>query len=135
MSTPADSVEPTPAEPTPAELSAAEPTPAEPTPAELSAAKKRLARDVALFSGARILLVIVIAAVVVGVSAALRAPVPLIVALLIALVAQLPLSIVLFKGLRTRVNAGIVVVDARRRAEKERLHARLSGDPDADSPR
>lgn len=125
MSTPPDSADPTPADP----------TPVEPTPAELSTAKKRLARDVALFSGARILLVIGIAAAVVGVSGALQAPVPLIVALLIALVAQLPLSIVLFKGLRTRVNAGIVVVDARRRAEKERLHARLSGEPDADSPR
>lgn len=89
----------------------------------------------ALFSGARILLVVVIAALVVGVSGALDAPVPLIVALLIALVAQLPLSIVLFKGLRTRVNLGIVVVDARRRAQKERLHARLSGEPDTGSPR
>ena len=80
MSTPPDSADPTPADP----------TPVEPTPAELSTAKKRLARDVALFSGARILLVIVIAAGVVGVSGALQAPVPLIVALLIALVAQLP---------------------------------------------
>jgi hypothetical protein len=33
------------------------------------------------------------------------------------------------------VNAGIVVVDARRRAEKDRLHARLSGEPDTDQPR
>lgn len=125
VSTTPDSADPTPADP----------TTVEPTPAELSAAKKRLARDVALFSGARILLVVVIAGVVVGVSNVLQAPVPLIVALLIALVAQLPLSIVLFKGLRTRVNTGIVVVDARRRAEKERLHARLAGEPDANSPR
>jgi hypothetical protein len=107
----------------------------EPTPAELSAAKKRLARDVAMFSGARLLLVVVIAGVVLGVSSLLGAPVPLIVALLVALVAQLPLSLVLFNGLRKRVNAGIVVVDARRRAEKDRLHARLSGEPDTDQPR
>jgi hypothetical protein len=106
-----------------------------PTPAELSAAKKRLTRDVAVFSGARLLLVIVIAGVVLGVSSLLGAPVPLIVALLVALVAQLPLSLVLFNGLRKRVNAGIVVVDARRRSEKERLHARLSGEPDPDQSR
>lgn len=109
--------------------------PVEPTPAELSVAKRRLARDVALFSGARLLLVVVIAGVLVGVSTALGAPVPLVVALLVALVAQLPLSLLLFNGLRKRVNAGIVVVDARRRAEKERLHARLSGEPDTDTPR
>lgn len=103
----------------------------EPTPAELSAAKRRLARDVALFSGARLLLVVVIAALVLGVSSALSAQVPLIVALLVALVAQLPLALLLFGGLRKRVNEGIVVVDARRRAEKERLHARLAGERDS----
>ena len=106
-----------------------------PTPAELAAAKKRLARDVVVFSAARILLVVVLAALVVGVSSALSAQVPLIVALLVALVVAFPLSIVLFKGLRARVNEGIVVVDARRRAEKDSLHARLSGEPDADAGR
>lgn len=94
---------------------------------EVAAAKKRLARDVLMFTLARAGLVVVLAAVIMGISALLGATVPLVVAFLIAVVAALPLSILLFNGLRKRVNEGIVVVDARRRAEKEQLHARLEG--------
>ena len=96
----------------------------------MPSAKKALARDVLVFSAARLGLVVAIAGLVLGVSALLGATVPLVVALLIAVVAALPLSLLLFQGLRRRVNEGIVVVDAQRRAERERLQARLSGDPE-----
>lgn len=101
------------------------------SPEQLAAARKKLARDVALFSAARLGLVAVIAAAVVGLSALVNAQVPLVVAFLIALVAALPLSLVLFGTLRRRVNEGIVVVGARRRSDKASLHARLGGDPGA----
>lgn len=108
------------------------PTPVDaPDPGEVAAAKKRLARDVLLFTLARAGLVVVLAAVIMGASALLGATVPLVVAFLIAVVAALPLSILLFNGLRKRVNEGIVVVDARRRTEKEQLHARLRGETGA----
>ncbi|MEO6881951.1 MAG: DUF4229 domain-containing protein [Mycobacteriaceae bacterium] len=104
------------------------PTPVDvPDADEVTAAKKRLARDVLMFTAARAGLVVLLAAAIMGVSALLGATVPLVVAFLIAVVAALPLSILLFNGLRKRVNQGIVVVDARRRAEKDQLHARLQG--------
>lgn len=110
------------------------PTPADaPGHDEVAAAKKRLARDVLLFTLARAGLVVGLTAAIMGVSALLSVTVPLIVAFLIAVVAALPLSILLFNGLRKRVNDGIVVVDSRRRAEKEQLHARLQG-VDEDEP-
>lgn len=109
-------------------------TPDQPSPEQLAAAKRRLARDVAVFSLARLGLVVVIAAVILGVSGLLRAQVPALVAFLLAVIAALPLSVVLFGGLRTRVNEGIVVVDARRRADKLRLQARLRGEVDETNP-
>ncbi len=109
-------------------------TPDQPSPEQLAAAKRRLARDVAVFSLARLGLVVLIAAVILGVSGLLRAQVPVLVAFLLAVIAALPLSVVLFGGLRTRVNEGIVVVDARRRADKQRLQARLRGEVDETNP-
>lgn len=98
-----------------------------PTPEEVSAAKKRLTRDVVLFTVVRIALVLVLTGIIEGVGALVGTPIPLVVAFLIAVVLALPLSLVLFSGLRKRVNAGIDVVDSRRRSEKAQLHARLSG--------
>jgi uncharacterized membrane protein YcfT len=80
-----------------------------------------LARDVALYSAARLALVAVLA------GGLLLAGVPLLVSLLIAMVVALPLSIVLLGSLRARVNAGLAVVGARRRAERDRLRRELRG--------
>lgn len=81
-----------------------------------------LARDVALYTLARLGLVAVIALLLV------LARVPAAVALLLALVVSLPLSLFVFRGLRLRVNAGITEATERRRAERERLRAQLRGE-------
>jgi hypothetical protein len=83
-----------------------------------------LARDVALYSGARLALVAVLALLLV------LAGVPLLVAVLLALVVALPLSMVLLRSLRVRVNAGIAAAGQRRRSERDRLRTELRGEQD-----
>ena len=56
------------------------------------------------------------------------AGVPLILALLIGVVAALPLSMLLLRGLRKRMDAGVAAVQERRTAQREVLRARLRGD-------
>lgn len=84
--------------------------------------RSALARDVTLYSAARLALVALTAALL------LLAGVPLLVSLLLALVVALPLSTVLLGSLRARVNAGLTVVGARRRAERDRLRRQLRGE-------
>lgn len=81
-----------------------------------------LVRDVALYSVARLALVTITALLL------LLAGVPLLVSLLLAVVVALPLSMVLLGSLRSRVNAGLAVVGARRRAERDRLRRQLRGE-------
>lgn len=81
-----------------------------------------LARDLALYTAARLGLVAVVGALLV------LAWVPLLVSVLLALVVALPLSLLLLRSLRTRVTAGLRVAGERRRAERDRLRAQLRGD-------
>ncbi|MGH3701211.1 MAG: DUF4229 domain-containing protein [Pseudonocardiaceae bacterium] len=81
-----------------------------------------LTRDVVLYSAARLALVAVTTALLV------LASVPLLVSILLAVVVALPLSMVLLGSLRARVNAGLAVVSARRRAERDRLRRQLRGE-------
>jgi hypothetical protein len=81
-----------------------------------------LARDVALYTVARLAMVAAMALILV------LAGVPLLVSILLALVVALPLSIVLLGSLRARVNTGLAVVGERRRAERDRLRRQLRGD-------
>jgi hypothetical protein len=68
-------------------------------------------------------------AIVVAVAGLLvLAGVPLLLALLIGVVAALPLSMLLLRGLRRRVDAGVAAVQERRTAQREVLRARLRGD-------
>ena len=80
-----------------------------------------LTRDVALYSAARLALVAVMALLLV------LAGVPLLVSILFALVVALPLSMVLMRSLRVRVNAGMAAAGARRRSERDRLRNQLRG--------
>ena len=89
--------------------------------------KGALARDVVLYSLARMLLVLVLAVVILYVPRAFGVEIPLLIAALFAVLIAMPLSLVLFAPLRRRVNAGIADVDARRRAERADLEARLRG--------
>jgi hypothetical protein len=80
-----------------------------------------LARDLILYTVARLALVAVVTLVLV------LAGVPLLVSLLLALVLVLPLSLVLLRSLRTRVGAGLQLAGERRRAERDRLRSQLRG--------
>jgi len=81
-----------------------------------------LVRDVALYTAARLAVVVITALLLV------LAGIPLLVSILLALVVALPLSMVLFGSLRARVNAGLTMRGARRRAERDRLRRQLRGD-------
>jgi Protein of unknown function (DUF4229) len=81
-----------------------------------------LARDVALYTAARLALVAALTLLLV------LAGVPLPVSILLALVVALPLSMVLLGSLRSRVNAGLEVVGRRRRVERDRLRRQLRGE-------
>lgn len=81
-----------------------------------------LAATVALYALARLGLV----ALVAGLLA--LAGVPVVLAVLIGLIVALPLSMVLFRGLRSRLDGAIAVARERRAAERDALRARLRGD-------
>jgi hypothetical protein len=81
-----------------------------------------LGRDIALYTAARVGIVVVIAAVLVLVK------IPLLVALAVAVVAAFPLSMLLLKGLNQRVAAGMSVRGEARRAERDRLRSELRGE-------
>ncbi|MBF6172855.1 DUF4229 domain-containing protein [Nocardia blacklockiae] len=93
-----------------------------------ASAGRRLARDLAFYTLARLLLVAAIAAVILLAAQVLSVDIPLIVALLFALIVALPLSLVLFKRLRARVNEDIAAVDEKRRTDKAQLRARMRGE-------
>ncbi|MFE3446525.1 DUF4229 domain-containing protein [Nocardia sp. NPDC059180] len=92
----------------------------------------RLARNLALYTVARLGMVVIITAVIMLVANLIGVEIPLVVAALFALIIAMPLSLTLFKGLRTKVNEDIAVVDARRRQDKAQLRARLRGDEPGD---
>jgi hypothetical protein len=56
------------------------------------------------------------------------AGVPLILAILIGVVAALPLSMLLLRGLRKRMDASVAEAQERRAAQRDVLRARLRGD-------
>ncbi len=63
------------------------------------------------------------------------AKVPPIVAVLVAIVVALPLSLVAFRGLRTRLESAVAEVAARRGAQREALRSQLRGSAEAGSER
>lgn len=97
----------------------------------MSEEKKVTGRDVAvsvaLYTVARLLLVVVIAAVIMGIGALFGVSVPIIVAAVFGVLIALPLGMVAFKPLRLRVNAQIAVVDEDRRKRHDDLQSRLRG--------
>jgi Protein of unknown function (DUF4229) len=81
-----------------------------------------LARDVAIYTAARLAMVAVLTSLLVF------AGIPLPVSILIALVVALPLSMLTLGPLRARVNAGLATAGARRKAERDRLRRQLRDD-------
>jgi hypothetical protein len=86
-----------------------------------------LAIDLVAFTAARIALVVVLAGAIYFLGRAVGVDVPILVAAFFAVIIALPLGMVLFRGLRDRVNVGIATVDAGRKAQRENLNARLRG--------
>ena len=94
--------------------------------------RSRLLLDVAAYVAARLVLVVVVAAVILGIGALIGLrDFPVVVALMFAIVIALPLGIWLFAPLRRRATESIAAVDERRRAERAQLQARLRGDTSA----
>jgi hypothetical protein len=85
--------------------------------------------DVAIYTIARILLVVVLVVVIyfgghlLGIQ-----EFPIVVPVLFAIVLALPLGIWLFTPLRNRATASIAVFDERRRHDRDQLRSRLRGD-------
>lgn len=98
---------------------------------ETTAKTGRMVRDVAVYTLARLVLVIVLTAVIFYSAHLLGiGDMPVAVALLFALILSLPLGIWLLGPLRRRATAGIAQVDERRRRDREQLEARLRGEKD-----
>jgi len=91
-------------------------------------AGRRLARNLALYTVARLALVAVIAVVIVVVARLLKVDIPGVVAVLFALIVAMPLSLLLFKRMRSRVNQDIAAVDEKRRTDKAQLRSRMRGE-------
>lgn len=91
----------------------------------------RMVRDVAVYTLARLVLVLVLTAVIFFSAQLLGVrDMPVVVALLFALILSLPLGIWLLGPLRRRATAAIAEVDERRRRDRAQLDARLRGDKD-----
>jgi uncharacterized protein DUF4229 len=89
----------------------------------------RLVVDVLAYMLARLLLVVVLAAVIYGAGHLLGLrDFPLVIALLFAIVIALPVGMWIFAPLRRRANASIAAIDERRRQDREQLQARLRGE-------
>lgn len=85
--------------------------------------------DVVVYAVARLLLVAVLAAAILGVGHLLGLrEFPVVVAILFALVIALPLGIWIFTPLRVRATASVAALTERRRREREQLQARLRGE-------
>ncbi|MGD9618931.1 MAG: DUF4229 domain-containing protein [Mycolicibacterium sp.] len=95
--------------------------------------RSRLLLDVLGYVAARLLLVAVVTAVILGVGHVFGIrEFPVVVALLFAIVIALPLGIWLFAPLRRRATEGIALLDERRRRDREQLQAKLRGDNPAE---
>ena len=93
-------------------------------PRARSAREPGLAATVALYALARLGLLALIAALL------LVAGTPFVIALLVALIVALPLSMLVFRGLRTRLDVALAAARARRGEERAALRARLRGAPE-----
>ena len=95
-------------------------------PADGPAPEPGVAAVLVLYGLARVGLLVLIAGLL------LLAGTPLVIAVLVALIVALPLSMLLFRGLRGRLDDALAVAHARRGAQRAALRAGLRGDPEPD---
>lgn len=94
----------------------------------------RLYLDVLAYVAARLALVVVTTAALLGIGALIGIKqFPVVIALLFAIVIALPLGIWVFSPLRRRATASLAVIDERRRRDREQLQSRLRGDAEPES--
>lgn len=82
----------------------------------------------------RLLLTVVLAAALLGISALVGLQMPILVALMLGIILQLPLSWLLLAPLREKVTARMAAQAGERRREREALRAALAGDQDPQEP-
>ncbi len=87
-----------------------------------------LAATIWLYASARLAVVAIVAGLL------LLAGVPLLIAVLTGLIVALPLSMVLFRGLRERLDSALAVTRERRAAERSALRRGLRGDDPVEPP-
>ena len=90
------------------------------------AGQPSLGRDLALYTVARLGMVVGVAGVLVLLGA------PLLVAAAVSVIVVMPLSMLVFGGLRRRVATGLAERSAERKARRDHLRAQLRGEADAD---
>ncbi|OMC15015.1 hypothetical protein A5735_09855 [Mycolicibacter heraklionensis] len=89
--------------------------------------------DVAVYSAARLALVVALTAVIYGLGRLLGlSDFPPIIAAMLALIVALPLGMWIFTPLRKRATESLTVAGERRRREREQLQARLRGEAEDD---
>ena len=99
-------------------------TPSDAAPATMGS----LIGAVALYTAARLALVVVLAAIIFFVGKLFGVDVPVLVAAVFGVLIALPLGMVAFKSMRLRVNDQIARIDADRAARHADLQSRLRGD-------
>jgi hypothetical protein len=104
-----------------------EPVLAGPDPA-VPAGRPGIAGALVLYTLARLALLAVVAGLL------MLSGAPLLIAVLVGLIVALPLSMLLFRGLRARLDAAVGATRTRRAAERESLRSRLRGDAAPDDP-
>ena len=98
-------------------------------PRARSASEPGLAATLALYALARLGLLALIAALLIMAGA------PLVIALFVALIVALPLSMFVFRGLRSRLDVALGAARVRRGEERAALRARLRGEEPEPEPR
>lgn len=89
----------------------------------------RAVLDVAVYTAARLALLVVLTGVIYGVGRLLGlTDFPPIIAAMLALIVALPLGMWVFTPLRQRATASLTVAGERRRRERDELRARLRGE-------
>lgn len=95
---------------------------------ELDPQLRKRARIAALkYGGARLALFIVLTFVIWGLSIAIGATIPLVVAALLALIVAFPLSMLIFTGMRRDANQAVAAWSENRRARKQWVRDELAG--------
>lgn len=103
-------------------------TPKDASGSPQGSSKSRLVRSLAAYTFARLALVLGLAVIILYAPRIVGVEIPLIVAAVFAVLISMPLSLLLFKNLRTRVNTDIADVDERRRTARADLQSRLRGE-------